>query len=108
MLYPSLGALSMVVAARLPVAPPLLMGAMGVLSTFDMSSANIRPVTSAKPPAGKATTISMGREGYFSSDQDRVVTGQSVIHTRNANLLCNRVIFYSPFRIRNRRYLWAA
>src|SRR4029450_10587973 len=76
MLYPSLGELSIVVAARLPVAPPLLIGAIGVFSTFDISSANIRPVTSAKPPAGKATTNSMGREGYFSCDQDRVAVEQ--------------------------------
>ena len=60
-------------AARLPVAPPLLIGAIGALRTFDISSAKILPVTSAKPPAGKATTISIGLEGYFSCDQDRVV-----------------------------------
>ena len=72
MLYPSFGALSMDVAARLPVAPPLLIGAIGVFSIFDISSAKILPVTSAKPPGGKATTISIGREGYLSWDQDRV------------------------------------
>jgi hypothetical protein len=49
-----------------------LIGAIGVLSAFDISSAKILPVTSAKPPAGKATTISIGLDGYFSWDQDRV------------------------------------
>src|SRR5262245_16829595 len=105
MLYPSLGELSMVGGARLPVAPPLLIGAIGVLSTFDISSAKILPVTSAKPPAGKATTISIGREGYFSCDQDRVAGHRYRLASRESVgriLLCNRIIF-SSFRIKNRR-----
>src|SRR5918994_7866054 len=97
------------VAARLPVAPPLLMVAIGVLSTFDISSAKILPVTSAKPPAGKATTISIDREGYFSCDQDRVGIEPRAIACTKATasriLLYERAIFFS-FRIRNRRSLW--
>ncbi len=96
MLYPSFGALSMDVAARLPVAPPLLIGAIGVLSTFDISSAKILPVTSAKPPAGNATTISMGLEGYLSCDQSRVGAPLRAIACTKTNagsiLFCNRFI----------------
>src|SRR6266508_3246977 len=91
----------MVVAARLPVAPPLLIGAIGVLSTFDISSAKILPVTSAKPPAGKATTISIGREGYFSCDQDNVAAEQRATTCGQASaaeiLMRIRVIFSSFF-----------
>src|SRR5687767_4043149 len=89
------------VAARLPVAPPLLIGAIGVLSTFDISSAKILPVTSAKPPAGKATTISIGREGYFSWDQDSVAVEQRATAGSQARpvriLMRIRVIFSSFF-----------
>src|SRR4030095_10130441 len=101
MLYPSFGALSMEVAARLPVAPPLLIGAIGVFSTFDISSAKILPVTSAKPPAGNATTISIAREGYFSCDQDSLVVEQRATTGRKARavriLVRVRVIFSSSF-----------
>src|SRR3990170_5926969 len=99
MLYPSFAALSMDVAARLPVAPPLLIGAIGVLSTFDISSAKILPVTSAKPPGGNATTISIGLEGYLSWDQDRVGAALRAIACIKASigriLLHNGVIFFS-------------
>jgi hypothetical protein len=98
----------MAVAATLPAAPLLLMGAIGELSTFDISSAKILPVTSAKPPAGKATTISMGREGYFSCDQDSVdesaINKTSIVKFR----LFNCLIFVPPFRIKSRRSLWEA
>src|SRR5688572_14426496 len=87
------------VAARLPVAPPLLIGAIGVLSTFDISSAKILPVTSAKPPAGKATTISIGLEGYFSCDHDWVGAAKKTIPASKAStdriLLLGRIICFS-------------
>src|SRR5262249_54819562 len=99
----------MVVAARLPVAPPLFMGAIGVFSTFDISSPKIRPVTSAKPPAGKATTISMRRAGYFSRDQDRVVVDpreNTATKARGGRIvMSNRVIFLLPYEIKNQRPL---
>src|SRR5262245_17885695 len=97
----------MVVAARLPVAPPLFMGAIGVFSTFDISSAKIRPVTSAKPPAGKATTISIGRDGYFSCDQDRVVVEQRENTATKASagriFMPNRIIFLLLVEIKSRK-----
>src|SRR5262245_39582739 len=97
----------MVVAARLPVAPPLFMGAIGVFSTFDISSAKILPVTSAKPPAGKATTISMGRDGYLSCAREAVGIEARNIPAIKASIgkifMCNRSILFS-FVIRSRRY----
>src|SRR5206468_7775083 len=70
-----------------------------LFSTFDISSAKILPVTSAKPPAGKATTISMGREGYFSCDQDGVVAEERKIPATKASagkiVLFSKVIFSS-------------
>jgi hypothetical protein len=101
----------MEVAATLPVAPPLLIGAIEVFNTFDISSAKIRPVTSAKPPAGDATTISIGLEGYFSWDHEGVIRAQSEtaaqITSTGRIFLRNCVIFFS-FRIKNRRILWEA